>query len=117
VGVVAAWKHPGTKQIELTPSTIAEIRRVVGAEEWRAYFTAERWVGKAVAQVMGLDHETDAIVIKQVIKTLLARGVLKEVQGKRGNRAATTLVVPGDAAQGFDPVQPSAGENTKEMPV
>jgi hypothetical protein len=124
VGVATSWAHPGTKQIDLTPGIIEQIKVIIRSSEWREDVRATMWVGKAVAQAMGLDHEQNAAELKQVIKILLQRGVLKIVPGKKANREATTLVVVADdpvASGGSAPVaepgQPTAGENIEETPT
>jgi hypothetical protein len=57
VGVVEAWSMPSAK--ELMPETIEAIRKAVARTEWRDHVLADMWVGKAVAQVLGLDPEQD----------------------------------------------------------
>jgi hypothetical protein len=96
VGVVTAWLHPGAKQVELNPYLIGEIKKVVGANEWRDDIRATMWVGKAVAPVLGLSPVDDVVVVKRVIERLINSGVLKRVPGKTGSRHPTMLVVPSD---------------------
>jgi hypothetical protein len=109
IGVVTPWLHPGAKEIELTPYVIAKIKEVVAANEWRDDIRATMWVGKAVAQVVGLDPVDDAPALKRAVQALLRSGALKRVPGKRGNRTPTMLVVPGDDAQVQQPGQASEG--------
>jgi hypothetical protein len=104
VGVIKAWTHPGAKEIALTPYVIAEIKRVVGAHEWQEHYNAAMWVGKAIAQVVGLDPVDDKPAIERALKALLASGALKRTPGKTANRKPTMLVVPGEDA----PVQQTA---------
>jgi hypothetical protein len=96
VGVVAAWVHPGAKQVELTPYHISEIKKAVGANQWRYDVRADMWVGIAVAPVLGLSPIDDVVVVKRVIERLIGSGALKRVPGKTRGRHPTMLVVPGD---------------------
>ena len=96
VGVVTAWLHPGAKQVELNPYLIGEIKKVVGANEWRDDIRATMWVGKALAPVLGLSPVDDVVVVKRVIERLINSGVLKRVPGKTSGRHPTMLVVPSD---------------------
>jgi hypothetical protein len=96
VGVVTAWAHPGAKQVELHPYHIGEIKKVVGANEWRDDIRAAMWVGKAVAQVLGLSPVDDASVLKRLVEKLIANGALKRKPGKTRERKDAVFVVPAD---------------------
>jgi hypothetical protein len=109
LGVVTPWLHPGAKEIELTPYVIAKIKEAVGANEWRDDIRATMWVGKAVAQVVGLDPVDDAPALKRAVQALLRSGALKRKPGKARGRHAVMLVVPGDDAAVQQPPQPSEG--------
>jgi hypothetical protein len=111
LGVVTPWLHPGAKEIELEPYIIGKIKEVVGANQWRDDIRANMWVGKAVAQVVGLDPVDDASALKRAVQALLRSGALKRVPGKKGNREPTILVVPGDDAPDQQPGQHSEGQN------
>jgi hypothetical protein len=106
VGVVKAWAHPGAKDIELTPYVIAEIKRVVGAHEWQEHYNAALWVGKAIAEVVGLDPVADKSAIERALKALLASGALKRKPGKTSQRKPTMFVVPGEDASRFQIIGP-----------
>jgi hypothetical protein len=97
VGVVERWQFPNTQQAELPPHTIANIMEKVGRElRWRDYPTSDMWVGKAVAEVLGLDAEDDVIAVKAAIKKLKKLRALKEVTGwDAGSRRDKTFVVAG----------------------
>jgi hypothetical protein len=78
----------------------------VGRElRWRDYPTAEMWVGKAVAEVLGLDAEDDVIAVKDAIKKLKKLKALKAVTGwDTGSRRDKTFIVAGDwVASGLGP--------------
>jgi hypothetical protein len=111
LGVVTPWLHPGAKEVELTPYIIAKIKEAVGANQWRDDIRANMWVGKAVAQVVGLDPVDDAPALKRAVQSLLRSGTLKRVPGKKGNREPTMLVVPGDDAPVQQPERPPEEEN------
>jgi hypothetical protein len=107
VGVVTSWTHPNVakkQNVTLTSANIAEIKRVVGAGKWREDFRAGLWVGKAVAQVLGLNHEDDVDLLKRVVKSLLDGGALKVVQGKDDNRKTVMFVIPAATNTEFQPV-------------
>lgn len=94
VGVATHWVHPGTMEPELTMSTILEIKRAVGDEvRWREHVTADLWVGKAVAPVLGLDPGDDRETVKMVIKRLLLDGHLKRVTGRNAKREEKSFIV------------------------
>jgi hypothetical protein len=99
VGVVTRWNHPGAKEADLSPGNVTAIKEAVGSEpRWRNYSTADLWVGKAIAPILGLNLADDEIVIKNAIKKLLATGALKEVLGRDSKRVERTFVVSGDAS-------------------
>jgi hypothetical protein len=89
------------------PEKIEAIRTAVAKTEWRDHVLAVMWVGKAVAQVLGLDPELDRDEIKQVIRKLISKKVLKKVPGKSDGRKKCLFVVPGD---GSAPVPPTGAE-------
>jgi hypothetical protein len=104
VGVVERWQFPSAQQANLSPGTIASIMERVGREpRWRNYSTADMWVGKAVAEVLGLDAEDDVIVVKAAVKKLKKMGALREVIGRdAGRREDKSFVVAGSqTAPGF----------------
>ncbi|MGY8681098.1 AAA family ATPase [Bradyrhizobium sp. UFLA05-153] len=98
VGVVEQWTHPGKAAVELSPEIIREIMDEVGTEpRWRDYPTAEMWVGKAVARVLGLDCEEDLERVKRTVKELKKRRALEEVSAHDpGSRKERTFVVAGN---------------------
>ena len=62
---------------------------------WRkAAQSGERWVGRPIAEGLGLDPDNTAHRkrLNSIIGGWLASGVLKEVAGKRDNRTATTFI-------------------------
>jgi hypothetical protein len=85
----------------------------VGREmRWRDYPTADMWVGKAVAEALGLDPTDDAAEVKAVIKKLKKLGALKEVFGRdAGTRRDKAFVIAGDwNASGLGAANPTTGQ-------
>jgi hypothetical protein len=112
VGVVTPWRHPGIGDIEPTPGNIFAIKQATVSGEWRKDVRAAMWVGNAIAQVLQLDAEDDAAVVKRLVKQLVRRGVLKEVPGRDPNtRKPCIFIIPVEEAA---PVQETAatGANT-----
>ena len=97
VGVVERWQRPEAKSVELTEDNIKQITERVAAGQYRENIQAEAWVGKPVAEVLGLDPEDDKASVKKTIKQLLKEGVLARKQLLDPNRRALkTFIVPGD---------------------
>jgi Bifunctional DNA primase/polymerase, N-terminal/AAA domain/Primase C terminal 2 (PriCT-2) len=94
VGVVETWQHPGTVEADLSPANVEAIKQAVSSREWREDARAAMWVGKAIAQVLRLDPEDDAGMIKATIKRLIEMGALKREPGRDENRKARVFVVP-----------------------
>jgi hypothetical protein len=112
VGVVTQWAHPGTKDVELTPYYIGEIKKVVGVTpKWRHNIRANMWVGIAVAQVLGLDPEDERAVVKRLVQMLLRSGALKRKEDKSSERKDVWFVVAGEDAPVQQPAQPKEGGN------
>jgi hypothetical protein len=105
VGVVEKWSLP--EAAALSPEDVEAIRKAVAKTEWRDHVLADMWVGKAVAQILGLDPELDRDQIKQVIRKLISEKVLKKVPGKSDGRKKCLFVVPGDWSA---PVPPTGAE-------
>lgn len=96
VGVVEAWKHPGTREVQLTPENIIAIKLAVAQGEWRDSVQAGMWVGKAIGPILRLDPEDDKPAIKKTIKKLITDGVLKTITGRSEARKSCLFVVCAD---------------------
>jgi len=98
VGVVTMWLPPSAGEMALSPGDIERIKAKVGKEpHWRENVRADMWVGKAVAEVMGLNHEDDRELVKGLLKRLFKTGVLKTQEGRNAKRELTIfVVVPAD---------------------
>jgi hypothetical protein len=110
VGVVEAWTHPGQNEAELTPSNVEAIRQAVGEGRWRDDVRADMWIGKAVAQALGLDHRDDVATVKKITKKLMVTGVLKIEPGKDSQRHDRVFVVLGDQSAPLDGVTRRDGD-------
>ncbi|WP_375250422.1 AAA family ATPase [Sphingomonas sp.] len=100
VGVVSRFYPPAIGPAEpLAPTVAAEVQALIAEGEWRDSERAERWAGKAVAQVLGLDPDDKAqrARVKAVLKELLAEGTLAKVERRDGHREMRTWIVPGTA--------------------
>jgi hypothetical protein len=96
IGVVARWKWPDASALVST----GDLRRVqerVAAGKWRKDPQARDWVGKPVAEVLGLDHErrADRARIGELLKGWIDTGRLKIVDGLDGNRQPRQFVEVG----------------------
>ncbi len=83
VAVVAQWQWPDALE-GVTVTDLRKVQTAVAAGSWRKDAQAAEWVGKAVAQAMGLDVSDRAAKAKisGLIKTWIGTGMLKVVDGK-----------------------------------
>lgn len=98
VGVAMSWQPPTAGPAEpLAPSVAVEVRALIAEGEWRESERAERWAGKAVAQVLGLDPDDKAqrARVKVVLKELLADGTLAKEERRDATRQMRTWIVVG----------------------
>jgi hypothetical protein len=81
VGVVEAWTWPDAFA-GLTADHLKQVQNKIGNGRWRADVQAGAWVGKAVANVLGLnlDDPADKAKVKLLLKTCLKSGALVEVE-------------------------------------
>lgn len=100
VAVAVSWQPPATGPAEpLAPSVAAEVQALIAEGEWRESERAERWAGKAVAQVLALDPDDkpQRARIKAVLKELLTDGTLAREERRDGHREMRTWIVVGSA--------------------
>jgi hypothetical protein len=105
VGVVDSWSLP--EAAALSPENIEAIKKAVAKPVWREDVRAAMWIGKAIAQILGLDPEQDKYQIKRVIKKLISEKVVKTVPGKSDRRKDCVYVVPSDWSA---PVPPTGAD-------
>jgi hypothetical protein len=94
IGVVERWTMP--EVADLTPEEVTNIMRAVEGAQWRENIRATMWVGKAIAQVLGLDPELQREQIKTLIQRLLLGRVLKTVPGQSSDRKGVMYVEVGE---------------------
>jgi hypothetical protein len=90
VGVVTTWQPPAVTERTLSPGEVEQIKARVGTEPlWREDVRASMWVGRAVAEVLGLDHEDDRELVKGAAQAADQdgghRGRSGEGQGPKGS--------------------------------
>lgn len=64
--------------------------------EYRSDTQSPDWIGRAVAEVLGLNTDDDRPRIKALLKVWIANRVLKTVTRKDATRHEKTFVVPGE---------------------
>jgi hypothetical protein len=103
VQVAAEWCWPDA----FDGRTTEDLRRVqkrIAAGEWRADVQAKAWVGKAVAEELGLDPDNKAhrAKIKTMLKTWEKNGALKrETRTDPARRTDHPFIVVGGALNGW----------------
>jgi len=97
VGVVTPWKWPDALA-GVTDTDFAKAAAKIKAGRWRADFRAKAWVGKPIAEAMGLNlgKKADIAKTKAVLKSWLERGLLVEVEGQDERRETRTFVEVAD---------------------
>jgi hypothetical protein len=93
--VVISWRFPGAFD-NVTETHMQKVRDLARDGSYRADARSPEWIGRAVADVLDIDAESDKTRIKAILKTWVATGVLKVVERKAGNRHMRLYVVPGD---------------------
>ena len=83
VAVVAQWQWPDALE-GVTVTDLRKVQTAVAAGCWRKDAQATEWVGKAVAQAMGLNASDKAAKAKisGLLKTWIGSGMLKVVEGR-----------------------------------
>lgn len=101
VGVATAWKYPGAFD-DVTIDHVNKIRTNCASREWRESPQAKKWVGKMVADVIGLDldNPADKYKVKRQVKTWINNGVLKVEELFDDSRQKRKFVMPGNTISG-----------------
>ncbi|MDQ2765091.1 MAG: helicase RepA family protein [Pseudomonadota bacterium] len=107
VGVVTRWTPPDAFD-GVTVDHLYQVQQRVADGQWRADVQAKEWVGKVVADVIGVSGESDAKVdrakINGLLRSWVANGALVKVEGKDGKSMPRTYVEVGEwAVQGVAP--------------
>jgi hypothetical protein len=99
VGVVTTWKMPGALE-GIATSDLLRVQKRVDEGEWRENQRADDWVGKAVAEALGLDLDEPAVKkrISAMLKIWIGNGSLKIVTGVAKNRHERNFVKVGEWA-------------------
>jgi hypothetical protein len=86
VGVFAKWHWPNVMD-GITADKLVAVQAAVAGGRWRENVQAVDWVGKAVAEVLGLDvsEKKDKTRVKGIVRNLIAAGALVVVTGKDRN--------------------------------
>jgi hypothetical protein len=97
VGVVTLWEWPDPLA-QLTVADLCAAQKAVSqGGPWRKDVQAKNWVGKPIAQALGLDIKSKADVtkVKGALKIWTGNGMFKEVEGKDDKRNARTFIEVG----------------------
>jgi hypothetical protein len=97
VAVVTAWKYPSPLD-RITPDHMRRVRQMAAEGNFRKDARSDDWIGRAVAEVVDLDHEekADRVIIKAALAAWFANGVLALKARKDEHRKERTYVMPGD---------------------
>lgn len=93
VAVVTPWRWPDVAQA-VNGDQLATIRTAISAGQWRADVQSPEWVGKPIITAMGLDggSKADKARVKTLIKTWIADGWLKVINGQTPQRKPTQFI-------------------------
>jgi hypothetical protein len=99
IGVVTSWAWPDPFD-DVTVDDLRKVQRIVREGRWRENNQAKDWVGKAVAQALGLDTANKAhrSKINGLLKVWVANGALVVTEGKDANHETRTYVEVGEVA-------------------
>ena len=99
VGVVTEWKKPNPLE-GVSVSDLRAVQEAVADGRWRENSQAKDWVGRAVAQAMGLDasNKQHRSKIVGLLKVWKASGALVEVDGDDAKGMARRFVEVGTLA-------------------
>lgn len=95
--VVVPWSPPDAFD-GVGKDELRAVQGVVGAGEWRKDPQAQDWVGKAVADALGLDLDraSDKAKVKALLATWLRNGALREDRRKDSDSKVRPFVVVGN---------------------
>lgn len=107
VGVVTRWFPPDAFE-GVTVDDLYRVQQRVDVGQWRADVQAKDWVGKVVADVIGVsadsDVKADRTKINALLRAWVSSGALIKVEGKDAKSMPRTFVEVGEwAVQGSSP--------------
>jgi hypothetical protein len=96
IGVAEPWSRPDPFD-GLTGSHLYQVQVRVAEGEWQEDFRAKDWVGRAVADVLGLDLEEAAekARVRQMLKNWIAEGALNVIEKDTAARQTKSFVEVG----------------------
>lgn len=100
VGAVESWSPPNALE-GVTNTDLARVQDVVAGGDWRENIQARDWVGKAIADALGLDlsDTADKARARELARRWIADGSLKVVQRKDAKSELRPFVEVGKRAE------------------
>lgn len=99
IGVAQPAKLPDPFE-DITVDDLRAVQSKVNGGDWRENNQANNWVGKAVAEVVGLDlgKSSDKAKVKALLRTWIANGALRVVERKDNRSELRKFIDVGSAA-------------------
>jgi hypothetical protein len=100
IGVVVPWEWPDP-HAGLAPDALQKAQAATAEGEWREDIRAKAWIGKPIAEALGIDLSDPAGKerVKALLKDWRKRGAFVEYEGQDAKRETCLLLKPID---GFD---------------
>jgi hypothetical protein len=95
VAVVEPWRIPSPLD-GLTAKHMHAVREIARTGNWRRDYRSKDWIGRALAEVAGLDVEKDQKKIKAILAIWFANKALDTELRKDAHRKDRRYVIPGD---------------------
>lgn len=101
VGVVTRWSPPNAFD-GITADDLYQVQQRIDVGQWRADVQARDWVGKAVADVIGISADSevkaDRARINALLRAWIGSGALIKVDGKDSKSMPRTFIEVGEWA-------------------
>lgn len=96
VGVVVRWQWPNAMD-GITPADLTKAQAAVAAGQWRENIQAKDWVGKPIAEALGLDiaKADDKAKVRGLVRHWITSGALAVVTGHDDKRNERPFVEVG----------------------
>jgi hypothetical protein len=94
IGVATPWQWPGAFE-GLPEDALLKAQQAVDGGQWRENVQATDWVGKPIAEALGLDYTEDKEQVKVILKAWLADGSFVVVEGEDDRRNPRKFVQVG----------------------